>query len=758
VAAGAAVGAVTHSGVGQGGAALLATVAELQRRGARTQQGGGFVWFEHEADAQELASMLNEGDMTPELRGALATAAGCRASLLEPPTPSEADVGFPTNSGTSFRDRLSRARSTSDISTRVDWSRLVAVSSLEALNSCADDDVMQPGAEVTKKRVPKAVNLDVNTGGQVFFGLLAALGNSGSEEAMVLKFCNSRPHLQSEQLAAELARHLEVEAPDSRILLKAHDNEEWQELRTFSEPLCKTLTKTLGKKKSMMLMRFVRGKNMQNEQAAWAPELLSPSAHALGRLFVLDLLLGNADRLPVKSVGWRGNPSNILWSAADEDKGGGRCMPIDASIARRPPKFMIQEGDQNVNSILELVLLDRACAQQILLESVSCNATASAAIEGDWAPTEPAWLERRAKADENVTQHPPPQSTVKAFHEGVRMALELVQQLQGLLEMIADVVRSWLDAFRSDMADVVSGNARDGLKPSKTLELKEIDRRASKNEEVRDRLLEWQDLLQSKSRALGLAAEDWSVRRGVKSAPSFYGFLGDKVLNPVVDAYELLVRLEQLVSRARVMAIASAVRRPSDLSPAPLLVGGATSCCYHLLRKLGVALIINCTTDLPPPPDGVLCSELRWTRLALEDVEDQDLTASLQEGLQAIDEANARGGRILVHCHEGRSRSVSLCLAYFLTRERRSLAEALTFVKARRPQSRPNAGFLRQLMTLELATLGSSSLTEDDLPRGKPVLSSGSGRSGPKSRSSAIMKGRDSPTREPKEALSEGVS
>merc|ERR1712008_109624 len=203
-------------------------------------------------------------------------------------------------------------------------------------------------------------------------------------------------------------------------------------------------------------------------------------------------------------------------------------------------------------------------------------------------------------------------------------------------------------------------------------------------------------------------------------------------------------------------ATAGAVRRPSDLSPAPLFVGGATSCCYHLLRKLGVTLIVNCIADLPPPSDGVLRSELHWTRLALEDVEDQDLTASLQEGLQAIDEAKACGGRVLVHCHEGRSRSVSLCLAYFLTREKRPLAEALAFVKARRPQSRPNAGFLRQLMALELATLGSSSLTEEDLPRGKPVLSSGSGRSAPKSRS-AFMKGRGSPTGEPNVALSEGL-
>merc|ERR1712007_83657 len=78
------------------------------------------------------------------------------------------------------------------------------------------------------------------------------------------------------------------------------------------------------------------------------------------------------------------------------------------------------------------------------------------------------------------------------------------------------------------------------------------------------------------------------------------------------------------------------------------------------------------------------------------------------------------GGRVLLHCHEGKSRSVALCLAYLVTRERRSLADALAHVKSRRPQARPNAGFWTQLVALELATLGSNSVTPADAPKGKP--------------------------------------
>lgn len=93
----------------------------------------------------------------------------------------------------------------------------------------------------------------------------------------------------------------------------------------------------------------------------------------------------------------------------------------------------------------------------------------------------------------------------------------------------------------------------------------------------------------------------------------------------MADAYELLVRLQQLIARAKVMANSSNVTRASDLAPSPLFVGPVTACCFHLLRMLGVTLVVNCTADLPPPPQAILSDSFRWHRLALEDTEDQEL-------------------------------------------------------------------------------------------------------------------------------------
>ena len=34
------------------------------------------------------------------------------------------------------------------------------------------------------------------------------------------------------------------------------------------------------------------------------------------RLFLLDMVLGNADRFPCEALGWRGNPNNILYCSS----------------------------------------------------------------------------------------------------------------------------------------------------------------------------------------------------------------------------------------------------------------------------------------------------------------------------------------------------------------------------------------------------------------------------------------------------------
>ncbi|XP_050373982.1 dual specificity protein phosphatase 1 isoform X2 [Argentina anserina] len=67
---------------------------------------------------------------------------------------------------------------------------------------------------------------------------------------------------------------------------------------------------------------------------------------------------------------------------------------------------------------------------------------------------------------------------------------------------------------------------------------------------------------------------------------------------------------------------------------------------------------------------------------------------------KVLNEAKRSGG-VLVHCFVGKSRSVTIVLAYLMKRHGMSLNEALEHVRSRRPQASPNAGFISQLQVFE---------------------------------------------------------
>lgn len=57
-----------------------------------------------------------------------------------------------------------------------------------------------------------------------------------------------------------------------------------------------------------------------------------------------------------------------------------------------------------------------------------------------------------------------------------------------------------------------------------------------------------------------------------------------------------------------------------------------------------------------------------------------------------IDAALSSGGAVLVHCHEGKSRSVTLLLAFLMLSRGLTLSEALAHMRAVHPKASPNAG------------------------------------------------------------------
>lgn len=75
-----------------------------------------------------------------------------------------------------------------------------------------------------------------------------------------------------------------------------------------------------------------------------------------------------------------------------------------------------------------------------------------------------------------------------------------------------------------------------------------------------------------------------------------------------------------------------------------------------------------------------------------------------------IKETNGKGGKTLVHCVAGVSRSASLVCAYLIKYDAMSLRQAYQYVKAVRPIIRPNVGFWKQLIDYEKRLRGNSTV------------------------------------------------
>jgi len=123
------------------------------------------------------------------------------------------------------------------------------------------------------------------------------------------------------------------------------------------------------------------------------------------------------------------------------------------------------------------------------------------------------------------------------------------------------------------------------------------------------------------------------------------------------------------------------------------------------LKKVGVTHVLNTAEG---QTSGTVDTDQRFYKpfgikykgLKLLDVSQTNISIHFNEVADFIDEAIAGGGKILVNCHMGVSRSSAAVLAYLMLRHQMTAVEALIEVRKHR-DVRPNDGFLRQLAELD---------------------------------------------------------
>eukprot|EP00092_Neocalanus_flemingeri_P018985 GFUD01020570.1.p1 GENE.GFUD01020570.1~~GFUD01020570.1.p1 ORF type:complete len:216 (+),score=66.98 GFUD01020570.1:92-739(+) len=139
----------------------------------------------------------------------------------------------------------------------------------------------------------------------------------------------------------------------------------------------------------------------------------------------------------------------------------------------------------------------------------------------------------------------------------------------------------------------------------------------------------------------------------------------------------------------------------------------------NYLKERGITHVLNCAggqqvhadsfghkgSGSVRPDQGKLDQAcVKYKPLTLRDVPGENISEIFEEAVDWIDAALEEGGKILVNCFVGSSRSATVVIAFLLRHRKHSLKEAVVAVKKKR-DVKPNEGFLQQLIEYE-AVLG----------------------------------------------------
>ena len=129
----------------------------------------------------------------------------------------------------------------------------------------------------------------------------------------------------------------------------------------------------------------------------------------------------------------------------------------------------------------------------------------------------------------------------------------------------------------------------------------------------------------------------------------------------------------------------------------PRLFVGDKAAAEHL-PYCGVRNVVNATERVPCHHEA---RGVNYLRVDVDDNEMAPIHKHFEASNRFINLALAANDGVLVHCHSGISRSVTLVVAYLIAERGFSLDAAIAHVCEARPQARPNPGFMRRLQAYE---------------------------------------------------------
>ncbi|EAS01558.2 dual specificity phosphatase domain protein (macronuclear) [Tetrahymena thermophila SB210] len=176
---------------------------------------------------------------------------------------------------------------------------------------------------------------------------------------------------------------------------------------------------------------------------------------------------------------------------------------------------------------------------------------------------------------------------------------------------------------------------------------------------------------------------EWDNREEFYDESNFQAFLENEQDGVKIDTTKLIKIFAKICS---------------EITPNFLYVSGEeVANNKQKLKQNGITHIINCAGDVCKntfPEDFV------YKTYRLKDAKTENIECIFYDTIKFIEDVSQQGGRVFIHCVQGISRSVTLCIAYKIWKEagKLSFQDALKQVKEKRHVASPNQGFLVQLI------------------------------------------------------------
>lgn len=147
----------------------------------------------------------------------------------------------------------------------------------------------------------------------------------------------------------------------------------------------------------------------------------------------------------------------------------------------------------------------------------------------------------------------------------------------------------------------------------------------------------------------------------------------------------------------------------SEILQDTLYLSGCSPVTNENLESLNITAVVCALSEHEERrmmADRTLPETVKKMYVRLVDAESSDISAHFDDAARFIHDEIANGGRVLVHCAAGISRSCTLLLAYLMKYRNHDLRKAFNLVKSKRRVVRPNNGFFLNLIEYEKSIFG----------------------------------------------------